>query len=168
MLQPGKGGLAIGLDRKQLSRFAGERQYVSTVVYHGAAYRSSTRYSSEPKDPMLRQPWRTRPALRARGFGELLNDSQHFGTRGRDAGKCGTISTVPTAPSYWRWMGPGGPHGLQSRCEACRTSRVCSIRTHLRQIREAPPRGRFFSSEKRSDRKRPTFRPARARPPLGG
>ena len=34
--------------------------------------------------------------------------------------------------SKWRWMGPGGPRGLQSRCEARRTSWVCSIRTHLR------------------------------------
>ena len=32
-------------------------------------------------------------------------------------------------------MGPGGPRGLQSRCEARRTSRVCSIRTRLRHIR---------------------------------
>ena len=31
-----------------------------------------------------------------------------------------------------RWMGPGGPRGLQSRCEARRTSRVRSIRMHLR------------------------------------
>ena len=31
-------------------------------------------------------------------------------------------------------MGPGGPRGLQSRCEARRTSRVCSIHTHLRQL----------------------------------
>ena len=34
-------------------------------------------------------------------------------------------------------MGPGGSHGLQSRCEARRTSLVCSIRTRLRH---------FFSS----------------------
>ena len=34
-----------------------------------------------------------------------------------------------------RWMGPGGPRGLQSRCETRRTSRVCSIRTRLRHIR---------------------------------
>ena len=50
----------------------------------------------------------------------------------------------------WRWMGPGGPRGLQSRCEARRTSRVCSIRTHLRQRnhkrpRLPPRRGRFFA-----------------------
>ena len=43
----------------------------------------------------------------------------------------GTISYAIT----WRWMGPGGPRGLQSRCEARRTSRVCSIRTRLRHIR---------------------------------
>lgn len=30
-------------------------------------------------------------------------------------------------------MSPGGLRGLQNRCEACRTSWVCSIRTHLRQ-----------------------------------
>ncbi len=37
-------------------------------------------------------------------------------------------------------MGPGGSRGLQSRCEARRTSQVCSIRTHLRQIHVHIPR----------------------------
>lgn len=37
-----------------------------------------------------------------------------------------------------RRMGPGGPRGLQSRCEARRTSRVCSIRTRLRQKHHRP------------------------------
>ncbi len=31
-------------------------------------------------------------------------------------------------------MSPGGLRGLQNRCEAWRTSWVCSIRTHLRQF----------------------------------
>ena len=49
-------------------------------------------------------------------------------------------------------MGPGGPRGLQSRCEARRTSRVCSIRTHLRQRNHERPRlprglGAFHSQE---------------------
>lgn len=35
----------------------------------------------------------------------------------------------------WRWMRPGGLRGLQNRCGARRTSRVCSIRTRLRHIR---------------------------------
>ena len=36
--------------------------------------------------------------------------------------------------SIWRWMRPGGLRGLQNRCGARRTSRVCSIHTHLRQL----------------------------------
>ena len=35
--------------------------------------------------------------------------------------------------SIWRWMRPGGLRGLQNRCGARRTSRVCSIHMHLRQ-----------------------------------
>lgn len=45
-------------------------------------------------------------------------------------------------------MGPGGSRGLQSRCEARRTSWVCSIRTRLRQNDRSPfsrKRGRGFS-----------------------
>ena len=38
---------------------------------------------------------------------------------------------------------PGGARGLQSRCEARRTSRVCSIRTRLRQLESNRPFGRF-------------------------
>ena len=40
------------------------------------------------------------------------------------------------------WI-PGGARGLQSRCEARRTSRVCSIRTRLRQLESNRPFGRF-------------------------
>ena len=45
---------------------------------------------------------------------------------------------------YWaltrRRMGPGGPRGLQNRCEACRASWMCSIRIRLRQeVWDEPP-----------------------------
>ena len=41
-------------------------------------------------------------------------------------------------------MGPGGSRGLQSRCEARRTSWMCSIRMHLRQQSKSDPVGSLF------------------------
>ena len=41
--------------------------------------------------------------------------------------------------TLWRRVSPGGLRGLQSRCEARRTSRVCSIRIRLRHFTFAHP-----------------------------
>lgn len=64
-------------------------------------------------------------------------------------------------------MGPGGSRGLQSRCEARRTSWVCSIRTRLRQNDRSPfsrKRGRgFFISGRTSSRAPAIERPEIAR-----
>ena len=57
---------------------------------------------------------------------------------------CYASVTVQSITPFRRWVGPGGSRGLQSRCEARRTSRVCSIRTHLRQEMQRSPNGLLF------------------------